>query len=63
MRRLDHVVLNVAANAVLRAKERCQIDIGVLMENIRCMPERFRQHRGLIANQTDTPAANEINFF
>jgi hypothetical protein len=32
--RLDHVVLHVAANAVLWTKERNQVDVGMLVQKI-----------------------------
>jgi hypothetical protein len=63
MRRLDHVVLNIAANAMLRTKKRCQIDIGMLVENIRDMPECFRQHGCLIANKADAQATKRRDLF
>jgi len=63
MGRLDHVVLNVAANTVLRAKKRSQFEIVIVREYIRRVPKGFRKDRGLITYEADTQTADDIDPF
>ena len=60
MRRLYHIVLNVAADTVLRAKERSQVKFGAFAKNVRRVGKCVRHHRRLIAHQTDALAADLV---
>src|SRR5207237_10417217 len=60
--RLNHVVLHVAANAVLRTEQRNQFNVRMLVEQIGCMA-KIMIDRGLIAYQTDAGAAQQIYLF
>jgi hypothetical protein len=55
MIRLNHVVLYVATNAVLRTKECAKIDVGMFVKEIGSMLVAVVD-RGLIANETDARA-------
>jgi hypothetical protein len=48
MLRLDHVVLHIAADAVLRTEKGCEFEFGPLGKDIRDVAE-IRKHRCLIA--------------
>ena len=60
MVRLDHIVLHVTPYAVLRTKERREIDVRMLVKQIRDVPKTVIDRR-LITNQTDPRAPHEIN--
>src|SRR5207302_123264 len=60
VRRLDHVVLNVAANTVLRAEERRQLKFIASSEHVRRMGKTFREHRRLITDEADALAAYRV---
>jgi hypothetical protein len=52
VRRLDHIILHVAAYSVLRTEERRQTDSLPLMKKIRNVLE-IMIHRCLIADESD----------
>jgi hypothetical protein len=52
---LDHVVLHVTPNAVLRTEQRAQIDIRMVMQQVSRVTIRVID-RCLIADQTNTRA-------
>jgi len=52
---LDHVVLHVTADAVLRAEERGEVYFWMLKENVRHMPQ-IRQDARLVADKADALA-------
>src|SRR4030095_10524124 len=56
---LDHIVLDIATNSVLRTKQSLQINIGMFVEEIGCMLIAMTD-RGLIANQPDTRSFYQI---
>ena len=58
VRRLDHVVLQVRAEPVLRSEERRQRDLGILKEPIRGVLE-LRVDRGWVAHEADALARDE----
>ena len=60
VRRLDHVVLHIAADAVLRAEERRQVDTRRVPRKRPPRAQRVRQHRRLIADEADPLAADQI---
>jgi len=55
MIRFDHVVLHVAADSVLWTEERTQIDIRMVVQQVRSVTIRVIDGR-LITDQTDTRA-------
>ena len=62
VRSLDHVVLNVPADAVLRTEKRRQVDFGMFVKYVRRMLKRVRQNRRLVADETDALPAEEMIF-
>ncbi len=62
VRRFDHVVLQVAANSVLRAEKSRQIKIRVSMKCICRMNKTTGQHRRLIADEADPLALDKADF-
>jgi hypothetical protein len=56
---LDHVVLNVSANAVLRAEKRRQLKIITRFENVGSVPQ-VRHHGRLIADKPYTLAGDQV---
>src|SRR5688500_7248348 len=56
MRRLDHVVLHVATNSMLRTEQGREVYFGMSKEQIRCV-SKVVIHRCLIANYADPRAA------
>jgi hypothetical protein len=53
----DHVVLNVAANSVLWTKERPQLNVSVIMQEVSSMAIRVIDG-GLVADQSNARTAN-----
>ena len=54
VRRLDHVVLEIGSEAVLRAEERRQRDVGIVAQAVGGVLEAG-VHRRRIAHQADAP--------
>jgi hypothetical protein len=52
---LDHVVLHIAANTVLRAEQGCEVYFRVLEKDIGCVT-KIGQDRSLIAHKPDALA-------
>ena len=61
VRRLDHVVLKIAANAVLRAEERCQFKFVALAKCVSSVDKSIGQNGRLIADEPDPLAADDID--
>src|SRR5215468_8746236 len=59
---LDHVVLRLAANSVLRSEKGRQIDVGMAVKQVGGVPE-IVIYRSRVANQPDTRSANERESF
>src|SRR5215470_18930679 len=59
---LDHVVLRLAANSVLRPEKGRQIDVGMAVKQVCGVPE-IVIYRSRVANQPDTRSTNEREFF
>jgi hypothetical protein len=59
---LDHVVLNVATNSVLRTKQRFQLNAIMLMQQIRSVVKPVID-RCLIADQSNARTANPRTVF
>ena len=55
MRRFDHVVLDVTADTVLRAKESCEIYVHMLVKQVGDVA-KIVIDRGLIRDETDARA-------
>jgi hypothetical protein len=63
VRRLDHVVLYIATDAVLWPKERRQLECVVRSKHIGSMGKCVGQHRGLIADKTDALPTDQVDLF
>jgi hypothetical protein len=63
MTSFDHVVLDVAANSVLWTEECAQVDVRVVVQQVRSMAVGMIDG-SLIADQTNAGAANiRVTFF
>src|SRR5882724_4437981 len=60
MRRLDHIVLDVATNAVLWSEQGGDIDFGVLVKEVGCMAKAVI-NRSLIADESDAIPPEQVN--
>src|SRR4051794_17770985 len=62
MRRLDHVVLHIAAYAVLGTKERSEFKSRLLPKHVRYM-SKVRHNGCLVTHETDAAAADKVLLF
>ena len=62
VRCLNHVVLNIAANSMLRAEQRGQVDVWMFVKQVGRMTKTMID-RGLVTHQGNPPAANQIELF
>jgi hypothetical protein len=63
VRGLDHVVLNVAANAVLRAEKCSEVYVRMFVKDICGMPKSIRQNGRLVAYKADTLTSDNAELF
>jgi hypothetical protein len=58
---LDHVVLHIAADTVLRTEESRQLNVVSLRKYVGDVP-KVGQYRSLIADECDSLSADEVKF-
>lgn len=61
VRCLDHVVLHIAANPMLRAKERCQLKFAAFTKGVSRVDKCIRNDRGLITYKADAKPSNKAD--